>query len=309
MKVLVTGAAGGLGSVTAREFLEQGHEVRVLDRVSVAPDLRERCEVVYAEITDRLAVLQAVQGCDAVAHLAAIPNPNHGKDTDMFAPNVMGTQLLMAAAEGEGIKRFALASSISINGFPFQVDREGPKAIGPQYLPLDENHPLLYQDVYALSKHCNEMTAAMYTRRCDMATTCMRITMAVDLERIAPWNRRFLEHSSRHRNQDLWSYVDRRDVARAFRMAIERVESGHHVALIAARDAWGFDAPGDTSVTDRIRRNYPELVSFLDNGFDYERFGFVDTRRAEETFGWVAQYLWRDVPELREASEEFAKSS
>lgn len=307
MKVLVTGAAGGIGSVTAREFLEQGHEVRVLDRVPVAPDLRERCEVVYAEITDRLALLNAVRGCEAVAHLAAIPNPMQGKDADMFAPNVMGTQLLMAAAEGEGITRFVLASSISIYGFPFQVDHNGPKAIGPQYLPMDENHPLDYQDVYALSKHCNEMTAAMYTRRCDMATTCLRISMVVDLERIHHWTRRFLENNARHRNHDMWSYVDRRDVARAFRLAVERVESGHHVAILAARDLWGFPTPDETSHADRIRRHYPELVSFLDNGFDYETYGFIDTRRAEALFGWVAQHRWRDVPELLEVSQKLNK--
>ncbi len=286
MKVLVTGAAGKVGSAVARELLEAGHDVRALDRAVPDAELRQKCEVVYADLTDRLALLRACEGIEAIAHLAAIPDPQGGKDLELFAPNVTGTQYLLAAAQAHDIKRVALASSGSIYGFPFQ--KHG--TLAPQYLPLDENHPILMEDVYALSKQCNELTAAMYTRRTGIATTCLRLSAVMSLENTNPWMRRWLERASGHKSPDLWSYVEVRDAARAFRLAIERVESGHHVLLIAARDLWG---EGDWRA--RIREHYPELAPYLDNGFDYERYGFWDTRRAEELLGWESRYHWREV--------------
>ena len=288
MKVLVTGAAGKVGGAVARDLLDAGHQVRILDRAVPAPELRARCEVVYADLTDRFALLRACEGVEAIAHLAAVPDPVGGKDLELFAPNVVGTQYLLAAAEAYDVKRVALASSGSIYGYPFQRNDN----IEPHYLPLDEAHPIENQDVYALSKQCNELTAAMYTRRCGMATTCLRLSKVVDLQSGNPWMRRWLERAGAHRDRDLWSYVEIRDAARAFRLALERVESGHHVVLLAARDLWGT---GDWRAL--IEEHYPKLAPFLDSGFDYERYGFWDTRRAGELLGWESRWHWREVLE------------
>jgi nucleoside-diphosphate-sugar epimerase len=64
----------------------------------------------YAEITDRMALLRAAEGCDSIAHLARIPNPGRMDDV-LFNINVVGTQYLLDAAMAHGIKRVALASS------------------------------------------------------------------------------------------------------------------------------------------------------------------------------------------------------
>lgn len=290
MKVLVTGGAGKIGRVVAREFLAAGHAVRILDQSAPPADLRERCEVVYADLTDRLALLRACEGIEAIAHLAAIPHPGGG-DLHLFAPNALGTQYLFAAAEAHDIGRVVLASSTSIYGFAFQKSDTWK----PQYLPLDEAHPIRNEDVYALSKQCNELTAATYTRRTGMATTCLRLSWVVDLERHDGWFRRGLERAGEHKSNECWSYVDRRDAARAFRLAIEKVESGHHVAVVAARDVWGLGADTLEGRRARIERHFPHLLPFLDNGFDYGRYGFWDTRRAEELLGWVSRFHWREA--------------
>lgn len=286
MKILVTGGAGTVGGAVARDLLEAGHSVRILDRAVPGKQLRARCEIVYADLTDRLAILRAVEGCEAIAHLAAIPNPSNGLDLELFAPNVLGTQYLLAAAEAHDIGRVALASSGSIYGFPFQKNDD----IGPQYLPLDVAHPIVNQDVYALSKQCNELTAAMYTRRTGMATTCLRLSKVMNFERHNRWMRRWLERAAQHKDSDLWSYIDVRDAARAFRLALENVNEGHHVLLLAARDLWG---EGDLKT--RICEHYPELAPFLENGFDYARYGFWDTRPAQELLGWDSRFHWRDA--------------
>ncbi len=296
MKVTVTGGAGKVGQAVAREFLEAGYAVQIIDRAAPPADLRERCEVCYLDLTDRLGLLSALEGSQAVAHLAAIPDPRGGNALDLFAPNVLGTQHVFAAAEAHDIKRVAIASSLSIHGMAFQKS----DAIEARYLPLDENHPVENEDVYGLSKQCNELTAAMYTRRTGMATTCFRLSFVIDLERMDPWARRWLERAGQQKNRDLWSYIDRRDAARAFRLAIEKVESGHHVLLLAAQDLWGEGAPTSETTEDwraRIEEHFPDLVPFLNNGFDYGKQGFIDTRRAQELLGWQSRFHWREALE------------
>lgn len=291
MKVTVTGGAGRVGQAVVREFLDCGYQVQIIDRVAPPADLRERCEVCYLDLTDRLGLLRALEGSDAVAHLGAIPDPGGSKDLDLFANNAVSTQYMLAAAEAHGIKRVALASSISIHGMAFQKSQN----VAPHYLPLDENHPIENEDVYGLSKQCNELTAAMYTRRSGMATTCLRLTWVTDLENLERWTMRWLERAGENKSPDLWSYIDKRDVARAFRLAIERVESDHHVVLLAARDLWGGGGDTEAGRRARIERFYPQLLPFLGNGFDYERYGFVDTRRAEELLGWDSRFHWREA--------------
>lgn len=294
MKILVTGAAGTVGSAVARELLDCGHEVRVLDRTAPPLDLKNRVEVVYADLTDRMAMLRAVEGCEAIAHLAAIPNPTGGRELEIFPPNVVGTQYLLAAAEALGIGRVVLASSCAIYGAPF-----AKTPFNFRYLPIDEAHPIEPQDLYALSKQFNELTASTYTRRCEMATTCLRINMVVSFaDKNARWLRRHIERAAEWPSRDLWHYIEVRDVARAFRLALENVETGHHVAIVVARDLL---ATGDRR--DLIRRHYPQMESLLDSDWDFDAYGFWDSRHAENLFGFVAERFWRDAPELSDSQE------
>lgn len=290
MKILVTGAAGLVGGFVARDLLDAGHQVRALDVTQVKPDLRGRVEMRYENITDRMAMLRAVEGCDAIAHLAAIAHPTHGRELEIFEPNVVGTHYVLAAAEAHGIPRVALASSCSIYGAPF--------ARNPfhfDYLPVDEAHPQRPEELYAVSKAANELTAAAITRRSGMATTCLRINNVQNLSGRNQWTKRSLENAHHHRSADLWHYVEVRDVARAFRLALERVESGHHTPIIAARDLWTTHG-----YRELIEQHYPELLSFLDSDWDFAKYGFYDSRPAERLFGFVAEHLWREDEVLSE---------
>ncbi len=284
MKILVTGAAGLVGGFVARELLENGHEVRALDVTNVSADLRGRVEMTYENITDRMAMLRAAQGCDAVAHLAATSHPMHSRELEILNPNVVGTHYVLAAAEAHGIQKVALASSCSIYGAPFAKN-----PFHFDYLPVDESHPQRAEDLYAVSKAAGELTAAAISRRSGMATTCLRINNVFDFGGKDGWMKRQIEGAHNRRSPDLWHYIEVRDVARAFRLALENVESGHHTPIIAARDLWTTH-----SHRELIERHYPELTSFLDSDWDFERYGFYDSRPAEELFGFVAQYFWRD---------------
>ncbi len=107
MKVLLTGISGRVGRACARDFLNNGHEVRGFDRTALPEEFRGRVEMVYGELTDRLTVLKAAEGCDAICHLAAIATPGH-RDDVIFNTNITGTQYMLAAAEGHGIKSLSV---------------------------------------------------------------------------------------------------------------------------------------------------------------------------------------------------------
>ena len=288
MRVLVTGASGNVGAVTAREFLDHGYEVVALDRTPPPEDVRARAaQVVYGDITDRYALLRAAEGCDSVAHLAAIPSPGRHVDDQILHTNVVGTGHVLAAAEAHGIRHVALASTCCTFGIFF-----AHHPIDPQYLPMDEDHPVLPQDLYGLSKVLNEQTAAAYTRRTGMVTVCLRLTTVMDLggEHVH-WQQNRLHRNGTARAGDLWSYVDTRDAARAFRLAVENPTSGSHVVIIAARDSFTKE-----DVRDLVRTHYPSVAHFADR---FERDDCLyDTRRAEEAIGFVAARRWREVPEL-----------
>ena len=73
MRYLVTGGAGFIGSSLVRRFIQSGHEVRVLDDMSRGKPARLHglpVQIVTADVRDPDIVAYAMQGCDAVAHLA-----------------------------------------------------------------------------------------------------------------------------------------------------------------------------------------------------------------------------------------------
>ena len=134
-KVLITGAAGLVGTATTREFLEHGYEVRALDIKPMHADLRDKVEMIYGDVLDKLRVLQACEGCDAVVHLAVLGSMYKEEDR-VFHSNVGGAQTVLAAAETMGIGRIAMASSNCALGMVYSDGRRVP-----QYLPVDEAHP------------------------------------------------------------------------------------------------------------------------------------------------------------------------
>ena len=91
LRILVTGAAGKIGSRVVMELVQHGHAVRALDRRPMPAEVRASADTLYADLADAPALLNAVQGCGAVAHIGAIPQPSLPPD-EMLRLNVIGTQ-------------------------------------------------------------------------------------------------------------------------------------------------------------------------------------------------------------------------
>jgi UDP-glucose 4-epimerase len=163
VKVLVTGGAGFIGSHVVDKLLAAGHEPRILDLIPSPhhPDV----ETVLGDLCDPAIARQALDGSDAVLHLAAVADVDQvAKDptlTDQV--NTRGTQTLLEAARETGVQRFVYASTIWVYG-----DASGPEAV-------DEDTTLgLPKHFYTATKIAGEMYTASYGELYDLEWTILR---------------------------------------------------------------------------------------------------------------------------------------
>lgn len=145
MTVLVTGASGLLGGAVARLLVERGERVRTLQR---SPSGVAGAEDVAGSVTDPAVVARAVDGADAVVHLAAKVSLA-GDPADFERVNVHGTEVLLDAAERAGVRRFVQVSSPS-------VAHAGASLVGVGAEPAD---PARARGEYARTKATSEVLA------------------------------------------------------------------------------------------------------------------------------------------------------
>lgn len=145
MRVLVTGASGFLGRAVAAAVRDAGHEVTTFQRrPSGVPGVRD----LAGTVTDRPAVHAAVQGIDAVVHLAAKVSLA-GDPRDFVRVNVDGTRDLLHAARSAGVRRVVAVSSPS-------VAHTGTAIAGDDARPADPEHA---RGEYARTKAAAELLA------------------------------------------------------------------------------------------------------------------------------------------------------
>jgi nucleoside-diphosphate-sugar epimerase len=285
-QVLITGASGKLGRATVRELAASGYRVVAIDRARPQEPHPEGVQTVEIDLLDIGQVAGVMHGCDAVIHLGAIPNPYDHADEVVLRNNTGATFAVLQAASLLGIRHVAIASSGSIYGTAWSRT-----PLYFQYAPVDEAHPLMVHDVYALSKEVDERTAEMFCRREGMSIAALRFhwiaTREEQLARVAE-RRAKADHSDEAGN--LWGYVDLRDAARACRLAIEAAKErkfGFAPLQIVAADTLA-DEPTEElilrwSPVTEIRKPIPGTASSY------------DTTAAKEIIGWKAQHSWRDA--------------
>jgi nucleoside-diphosphate-sugar epimerase len=223
-RVLVTGAAGRLGSAVLRVLAAQGVAVVGLDR----QDPGGTDKFLTGSAGDVDLVAKAVAGVDTVIHLAAIPAPHLGTPEDVFVGNASATFVVLDQAARAGVGRAVIASSLSITGLPF-----APHPAAPDYVPIDEAMPLQVADPYALSKQADEATAAMVARRDGMAVVALRFPKLGTPDFLAAFAEEYRTDpgSGAH---ELWSYLDVRDAATACWLGLTAPVSGAHALYLAA---------------------------------------------------------------------------
>ena len=117
MPVLVTGGSGHLGANLVRRLLDDGQDVRVLDRGDGGRAFAGLAvEVVRGDLRDPAATRAAVRGCRRVYHCAAKVSSAEGQEREIYACNVIGTRNLLRAALDEGVERVVVTGSFSAVG-------------------------------------------------------------------------------------------------------------------------------------------------------------------------------------------------
>jgi len=142
VKVLLTGALGNVGEYTVAALLEEGHDVVAFDLDTprarkVAPDLDERVRIFWGDVTDPVSLGAALEGVDAVVHLAAIVAPDERAPEVARRVNLDATLDLIAQMEASPTaKRLVFASSHGI--FGEVQDREPPLRVDTPITPTTE---------------------------------------------------------------------------------------------------------------------------------------------------------------------------
>ena len=275
MKLLITGGAGKVGQAIVRELLNSAaYEITVLYRTP-GPE-RGPVNYLVGDIQDLGQVMEAMAGAEAVIHLAAIHNPNIAPTTVTYQTNVVGTFNVHHAAFRLGVKRVVSASSNAIVGWSYS------ERFMPDYLPIDEDHPLRPEDVYGLSKEIGETIARSYARK-GLETVMLRPSGVVSPEELEEIKR---NGGRKPTGFYAYSYIDARDLAVAFRLAVERPLPSGTILFVVA---------DDSTVAEPLCDLYPRVMpSIGDKARNLTGSkGSYSNARAKKLLGWQPVHSWR----------------
>lgn len=175
MKLLLTGGLGFIGSHTAVAMAQKGHQVVLFDNlVNSDPSVVDRLEKILGfrpifekgDIRDLDRVLDVLRRhqIDAVVHFAGLKAVGESvvKPIEYFDNNVSGTVTLLRAMEKSDVRRIIFSSSATVYGTP-------------QYLPLDEKHPLSVTNPYGRTKlHVEEILRDVCVSDPRWSVVCLR---------------------------------------------------------------------------------------------------------------------------------------
>jgi dTDP-L-rhamnose 4-epimerase len=273
-QVLITGGAGFIGSHLADELLRNGYRVRVLDNLSeqvhgghrMRPDyLADDVELMVGNIADPAAVAQALEGVDAVFHLAAMVGVGQSmyQIANYTAVNDLGTAVLLEQLADQPVERLVVASSMSIYGEGLYRSASGALRDGQERsfeqlkagrwelededgspltpVPTPETKAPALASIYALSKYAQERACLIVGRAYSIPTVALRFfnvygprqalsnpytgVLAIFASRLLNGNRPIIFEDGRQRRD----FVHVRDVARACRLALERPDAAGRV--------------------------------------------------------------------------------
>ena len=291
MRLLFTGGAGKAGRHVVPYLIGKGHSVLNVDKVPLDhPDVDNR----IADITDpghmhdvmqsyaNFGELQAGTGVpsfDAVVHFAAVPRILVTGDNECYRTNVMGTYNVIDAALKAGIGKIIFASSETTYGVCFW---DGEKK--PDYLPIDEEHPTVPQDSYAMSKVVNEATARSFHARSGADIYGLRINNVIEPHEYKQDFPTYIANPEM-RLRNIFAYVDARDL-------------GEMVECCLQTDGLGFEVFNVSNDDHSVAATSQELLGRFYEGVPVtkemsENETFYSNEKAKQMLGYRPQHHWR----------------
>jgi UDP-glucose 4-epimerase len=280
MNILVTGGSGLVGRYVV-DVLSQTHKVSILDiREPASPK-----PFYWVDIMNLPALVNALShGFDAIVHMAGIPHPLDEAAEKVFMVNVVGTFNVLEAAAKCDIKRVVFISSESVLGFAFMAH-----LMSPEYIPINEEHPLRPQDPYGLSKLLAEQICRSYSLRHSIQTVCLRPPWiwVPGKEEIKMYRGLVREYPKWSKN--LWAYVHVLDLASAVLLALEAKHlNSHEIFFVSAEENW-------TACESRtlLQMYYPSVRKIAEsfNGCD----SLISNAKAKAKLGYIPKHNWKEL--------------
>jgi|HigsolmetaAR203D_1030402.scaffolds.fasta_scaffold00056_44 dTDP-L-rhamnose 4-epimerase len=331
--ILITGGAGFIGSHLADDLLEQGYGVRVLDSLDpqVHPDgarpryLSRDVELVVGDVRDGAALRRALEGVDAVFHLAALVGVGQSmyRIDDYTAVNDLGTAVLLQALIERPVERLITASSMSIYGEGLYLGPEGRRIENAarqsvqfkngdwdplaedgtplQPLPTPEDKQPSLASVYALGKYVQERMPLIVGGAYGIAATALRFFNVFGARQALsnPYTGVLAIFASRLMNgrppliyedgQQRRDFVHVRDVACACRLALERPETTGLAINVGSGRSYTIDEVA-VRLADALGK--PEIRPEITGRYRVGdiRHCFADMTLARERLGFEPRY-------------------
>ena len=210
-RLLLTGAAGGLGKVLRESLKPYAKVLRLSDIAEMAPATGSHEEVQICDLADKAAVHHLVEGVDAILHFGGVSVERPFEE--ILGPNISGIFHIYEAARRHGVKRVIFASSNHVIGF-YKQDQT-----------IDAQSPRRPDSYYGLSKSYGEDMATFYFDRYGIETVSIRIGSSFP----EPQNRRMMS---------TWLSFD--DLTHLIERSLFTPDVGHTVVYGASanRDVW-----------------------------------------------------------------------
>ncbi|ROV99595.1 hypothetical protein VPNG_07743 [Cytospora leucostoma] len=275
MKIAITGARGSVGQEVVKLCAKEGHQTVQINRSEQEYDGTPNSEMRTADTaTDYDAAVEAFRGCDAVIHLAAVPNPLGKPDWQVHQNNVNSAFNGLRAAAELGIKRIAYASSVNAIGLAYSQ-----QPLRLPYFPIDEDYPCSPSDSYALAKLEAEAAARAFPNWFPgTKVACLRIHEVENRSAVLQEHRENWDEAG---VKQLWGWVNPVATARACLLAVTNADKidGFEIFNIIAPDTTLKTPSGELA-----KKYYPDTE--LRGDWSSNR-AFWTSEKAERILGWT----------------------
>ena len=280
-RIAVTGANGKAGRAVVADLLEHGYDVLASDVTGIFGDQSDIGTLLLrADLTDYGQAVEALDGCEAVVHLANIPAPGIATPATTFTTNTAMNSNVFLAAAALKLRRVVWTSSETTLGLPFDTF--------PRYAPVDEAHYPLPTSTYSLSKVVAETMAEHVSAWSGIPFVGLRLSNIFRPGDYAAVPGFWSDPHSRKWN--LWGYIDSRDVAAACRLSLDADVTGASAYIIAAADTI-MDRPSRELLTEV----FPGVELTREIG-EFETLLAIDAARS--ALGFEPAQSWRTQPEV-----------